>query len=245
MEQLPTLRGENLQDIVVNAYRYKPVGDWSASGFGDAQLYGQYLFHDGAHIKNAAKLGANLPTGRPNDPDNILDVPFGRGYLGTFIEAMNDIYLLSEDRLILNAYARYEYNWPTVQAMRLPSNASMPLTADRGDVRIEPGDSWTFIGGAESRVLYDLRIYGNYIFYYKNRDRMSGDRNDYDYSILATGTDGHGRTAEIGAFYSTTDLYLKKKFPIPFKVKGSYAQTLAGNNMEIVDMAYVEFQLYF
>ncbi|HEX4926210.1 MAG TPA: hypothetical protein VFV50_19105, partial [Bdellovibrionales bacterium] len=172
-------------------------------------------------------------------------VPFGKGYLSTFLESLNDIYVFENDRLILFANAKYTYNWSTRQTMRLAPTADMPLTREKEEVEWSPGAAWTLTGGAESRVLWDLRLFSNYIWYTKNRDRMSGSRSDYDYSILSTGTDVSSRTAEFGAFYTTTDLYLRNKFPVPFKIAGSYSQTLTGQNTEIIDMAYLELQLYF
>jgi hypothetical protein len=245
MRQLPVLRGEHLQDIMVNEYGYKPIGDWTASGVGDAQVYGQFLANDGSWLKNAVRLGATFPTGRADDPDNILDVAFGRGYLGTWVESVNDVHIFSEDRLIFIANLKYEYGWPTNQTRRLSSNKELPITKEKEEVRFEPGTSWTARGELESRVLWDFRVFSSYSMYYKNQDRFRGGRPDYDYSILASGTEGSSQTAEIGAFYTTADLYVKQKFPIPLKLKGSYSQTMAGNNTEIIDMAYIELQMYF
>lgn len=240
-----TLKGEHLQDLMVNYYHYKPLGEWSASGIGDAQLYGQFIYHDNIRLKNAMKLGADIPTGRANDPDNILDVPFGKGYWTTFAESMNDIYVFGNDAVILFGNVKYQYNWATTQTMRLPSNPSLPLTAEKDEVRIQPGPSWTYTAGGEARVLWDIRAYTNYTWYNKHKDSMTGTRSNYDYGILATGTDAHSTTAEVGAYFSTTDMYLQNRFPVPFKIRGSYSQTTAGANTEMVDMSYLELQVYF
>ncbi|MEQ1876633.1 MAG: hypothetical protein ABL958_08300 [Bdellovibrionia bacterium] len=240
-----TLRGEHLQHLLVNYYGYKPIGEWSASGIGDAQLYGQYLLHDNIRLKNAMKLGADLPTGRANDPDNIVDVPFGKGYYGTFMESMNDLYVFGNDSVILFGNVKFTHNWPTTQTMRLSPNPDMPLTSEKDNVRIQPGSSWTYTAGAEARLFWDIRAFGNYYWYNKKSDTMTGSRQDYDYGILSTGTDSHSQTSEVGAFFQTTDLYLQNRFPVPFKIKGSYSQTVAGANTEMIDMTYLEFQLYF
>ncbi|NUM89113.1 MAG: hypothetical protein HUU37_07915 [Bdellovibrionales bacterium] len=217
LEQLPTLRGEYLQGVIVNEFGYKPVGNWRGEGLGDTTVFAQYRFSNHDIFKHAVKGGAELPTGRKDDPDNLVDVPFGTGYVGSFVESLNDFYVW-DDKLMLTGNAKYQINWRANREFRLAPSYDFPLSSWKETILYNPGDYWQVQGEIGSKVGYGVGFYTQYTIKNKGKDGIHGARGDYDYGILEHRTNSRTETWKSSITYSTVPLYMKGRFPVPFKV---------------------------
>lgn len=244
LEGLPTVTAENLQAVIVNDFKYKPVGNWSAADVGDATIFLQTKFLDVGIYKAGAKLGVDLPTGRTDDPDNLLDIPFGTGYTTTYAESINDFLILGGN-LMFTLVGRYQHNWEANKTYRLISSPSFPLTADKENILYKPGNLFSLGGELSMKLWRSLGISANYIFKTKAADFILGNNRNYDYSLLESKTDFRSQTIQFFLNYSTVNSFLSKAFPVPFKIGLNYSYLLAGVNTEDVKQLGLDFEMYF
>jgi hypothetical protein len=244
LEQLPTIRGEHLQGVLTGEFGYKPIGHWSGNGIGDTQLFLQAKTFDGDRYDNGAKLGVELPTGRRDDPDNLVDIPFGTGYLGAFLESAHDLQLLA-DRLMLSAWARYNYTFPTERNFRLSPSRSFPLTSQKETIRYNPGNSYVLGAEISTKISRSFGLSTAVYSKTKSVDSIRGARSEYDYSILEYKSDSRSNTAEATLSFTTIDYFLRKKFPVPFKVGITASRVFSGKNTERIDQGSLNFDMYF
>lgn len=244
LEQLPEIKGEYLEGVIVNNFGYKPVGNWYGSGIGDVQLFAQYKTYEGEKYKNALKFGVELPTGRTDDPDNLLDIPFGSGYYKTYLEAQND-YQIVDEYLALNVMGRYQYDWSADRTYRLRPSLSFPLTSDKENIHYKPGNVWLFGTELSTKLWKSVGFSTALSRKIKSRDSIHGARSNYDYALLEHGTDTRTDTLEATLSYSTVDLFLRKRFPVPLKIGATVSRVIAGRNTEQVNQTSLNFEMYF
>lgn len=244
LRQLQAPNGNNVQAVLVNDLGYKPIGNWQGSGIGDLIFYGQLKTLDKKNYKQAFKVGAEVPTGRIDDPDNLVDIPFGKGHFVSFAESLNDFYVL-DDSWILAVNGRLSYQWGHSATYRLAPDSDLPLTSRKGQVYRKPGNIGILDLHSEVRIVSDLYFHSDYIYTNKGKDKFSGDQKDYDYGILEKKTDQVSHVGEIGFSFSTVKLYMKNQFPAPFKLGMFGSRVLAGQNVDSVDMATLRFEMYF
>ncbi len=80
------LTGPTIQNMIMNTYGYKPMGDWHGEGPGDLEFGLMYNFFERDNYGFMATTGAVAPTGQKDDPDIMQDVAFGDGQWDTFLE---------------------------------------------------------------------------------------------------------------------------------------------------------------
>jgi len=85
--QLPETNEELLQSVIVNHYGYKPLGTWEKDSLGDAEVGFIYRLTDFKEAGQSISGGIVLPTGSPDDPDNLQDVATGDGQADLFVES--------------------------------------------------------------------------------------------------------------------------------------------------------------
>ena len=244
LDQLPSINGNHLQGVLVNDYKYKPVGNWSAQGIGDLQFFGQVKYVDGPIYRQGAKMGAEIPTGRTDDPDDLVDVSFGKGHFTTFVEMLNDWYFLG-DRIILAANARYAYQWSHRPRYRLIADPSLPISSESEELDRKPGNIATFNTEIDIKTISELYFYTMYTYALKEKDQIHGTRSDFDYHLLEERTNYQSQTAEIGLFFSTAKLFQRKAFPVPMRLGMSYGKVVAGLNIEKTEYAAMRMEFYF
>lgn len=244
LAQLPTMRGEYLQGALVNDYGYKPVGNWNGSGTGDLDAYSQYRFLETDFYLQAFKLGQLFPTGRVDDPDNLVDVPFGTGYYSTYAESLHGLIIVTDWDLKLGFSARYQKNWDGQRSYRLSPSEDFPLSRTKENVKLKPGDEQSYLGQIGSKILgFDWNF--SYQIKNKARDRASGKSSDYDYGILTRNsrTMSHTMSGELG--YSTVALFKKNKFPIPLMASAGMSRVYKGINTEKLKIYAFTLKVFF
>lgn len=244
LRQLAVPTGNHVQGVLTNSLGYKPVGNWSGSGIGDMIFFGQLRTTDTPQYKQGWKVGAEVPTGRTDDPDNLLDVPFGKGHFVSFVESLHDFYVWG-NKWILAANAKFAYQWGHTPTYRLVPDNGIPLTSEKGQVYRKPGNIGSLNLHSEVKIVSDVYFHTDYIFTKKGRDKFSGANNGYDYSILERNTEQTSHVGELGVSFTTANLFMQNRFPVPFKVGTFVSRVLDGENVDKIDMATLRFEMYF
>jgi hypothetical protein len=245
LTQLPTMRGEYLQGAVVNDFKYKPVGNWKGNGVGDLELFTQFRFLERDYYAQAIKVGQILPNGRVDDPDNLLDIPFGTGFFSTYAESLHDFSLIERLKLMLSLGLRYQYNWATDRTYRLTPESNFPLTAKKEVVPVKPGNSWSFSSEIGSRLWKDISWNTSYSFKNKSADHAQGVDRNYNYGILTQSSASNSQTVGAGLTYSTVENYRRKKFPVPLTVGLETSQVINGLNTEKMKIYALNVKVFF
>lgn len=245
-EDVQNLLGEGLfinGVLAVEGFGYKPVETWSDDGFGDIEIGVKYQYFKTADWRLAFLGGVRLPTGEVDDPDNLVDQPFGNGAWALLFQCNNDYTGIKD--LVLDLTLRYDLYLPDKEVLRIPDSVNEPITAnkekvdrDLGDVlEVETSANYQFFEGASLNLTYK---YGHSF-----KDDVSGNQG-FAYSSLEDETNWTEHVGIAGVSYSTLPLFLKKKFPFPLTVSVSYRNRFAGRN-NVFKSEYVSliFQAYF
>jgi hypothetical protein len=245
LQQLPSVSGGNIQAALVQQLGYKPVGDWSARGLGDADVFGHYRFIDESYYKQAVRLGMELPTGRENDPDNLVDIPFGKGNAGTYVQTIHDFPLWNET-LTFHAQGKFSYQWASRRTFRLFSDADTPFTSEKESLDFQRGHRFSMGNGVSYQVIRGLKLVSEYEYSGQFGSSVSGGKKPgYNYSMLTEDTDWKSHSLTVGVSFSTVPLFMAKKFPLPCLVGLNHSRVLSGTNTEGIDMTYLHVEMYF
>jgi hypothetical protein len=87
LNNIPDVDEGVVQSALTNVLKYKPIGDWYGSGYGDMETGLMAKVVDKGIWGLMLYPGVVLPTGRQDDPDILQDVGFGDGQFDFFGEA--------------------------------------------------------------------------------------------------------------------------------------------------------------
>ena len=242
--QIPSISGPELQSYLVDDLGYDPIGDWSGQGFADMDVYLQYQFHKGTVFKQAMVTGVEVPTGRVEDPNSLVDVSFGNGAYGLYLGHLFDFEPLGTG---LNLYTdiRYTTYLPSTRSRRLNSTPGFSIGTETEETNYQRGGFGRVMVGADQRILPVLNAYAEYKYERQLQDTYSGSYDDYDYTILGSGTGSERHKMIFGSTFSTVGLYNEGRFPLPFKVRAQYERIFHAVNADDIEVAYLHFEFYF
>jgi len=151
--QVPGTRPPTTEDIqaAVERLGFRRVVDWSDAGFSD--LFGglKYQYAQSAHWRLAVTGRVRFPTGRWDDPNNLVDYPTGYGAWGLGIQVHQDVVWSTPGRapqrgwlvrgdVVLHTTSQYEVILPDTKPFRV-CDIHRPLCPDFDpDVRRDVGD---------------------------------------------------------------------------------------------------------
>jgi hypothetical protein len=225
--------------IDIKGYGYKPVKTWSDTEIGDIELLGKYQFYKNDHWRLAFVGGVRLPTGKVDDIDSLVDVPFGDGQTDIILRFYGDY--LGIKKLCLNATVRYEIQLPDKEKKRVPDRVDLPITINKEEVDRNLGD------------IVSLEVMGNYSFTQclsgglkyrftrKFKDHVDG-RRGFAYSSLEDETNSRSHLAFAFLGFNTIQMYFDKTFPVPLSLKLEYRNRFAGKN-NVTKSQYLSFSL--
>ena len=208
------------------SYGYDPLEDWSNDGIADIEAGGRYQYFNSDKWRLAFTGALRFPTG-DQDIDSLASFDHGEGAWAILMHSNNDY--VGIDNLILNATFRFEYVFEYDEKVRVPAEGEM-LTSNKENVDIDPGNvieielsgKYTFDNGFGIAALYE---YGK-----RFEDDISGDNNHSYYTILELDSDAKSHIYMVSLSYSTLNLFLEKKFPVPLNVAIGYRNRFAGEN---------------
>lgn len=235
------INGDGTVDIP--GYGYKRLETWSGSGIADLQVGFRYQYLKTDNWRLAFTGGVRFPTGDVDNPDNLVDYPFGDGAYALLFRLNNDYTGIK--RLTLNATFRYDLILPDGQNKRVPDSVDQQITFNKEHVDRDLGDVVELEASAKYELLKGFDVFGLYKYGFKQKDDISGDKG-YAYESLEDETDYTEQIFIVGLSYSTIPLYLEKKFSVPLRAALSYRNRFAGSN-NVLKSQYIKagLQVYF
>lgn len=220
-------------------FGFKRFETWSGNGIGDIEAGFRYQYLKTEDWQLAFTGGMRFPTGRVDDPDNLVDYPFGSGAFALLFRLDNDFKGIKN--LVLSGTFSYDLVLPDKQTLRVPENVNEPITRVKTKVNRDLGDVFKFEISALYTILKGLSLYGYYEYGFALKDRVSGDGN-FAFESLEDETDWTSHIVKAGVSYSTLPLFLQKQFPLPLSVGVFYRNRFAGTN-NVLKSQYISFEL--
>jgi hypothetical protein len=219
------VNGDGVIDIP--GFGYKRIETWSGSGFADIEVGGRYQYYKSDDWRLAFTGGVRLPTGKVDDPDNLIDIGFGTGAYALLFRLNNDYTGIKN--VVLNASLKYDLTLPDKQEKRVPSDANRPITTDKEKVKRNLGDTTVLDLSGTYEFSRGWSFALGYTYSSKSKDNVSGDRG-FNYRSLEDETDAKYHLASAELSYSTIELFRKKRFPVPMSASIGYEDVFAGKN---------------
>lgn len=233
LNRAASLSAETVRSTIENDKGYKSMSHWDYSGIGDVQL-GARTEKRGRGSLRPFSLGLSgqldLPTGHADDPDNLIDIPVGRGYtaltVGTDAKASYGYFSLGVKDFFTQGMSGKVIR-------RVPVDGDTVVYADRrSSVNWVPGRE---VGAAGYATLGNSLVTGTYALGTKRHytDKYSGSL-EGEYDLLSEGTNRSEVFQELSATLTTVNAYASKKFAIPFIMNFVAHQSIAGVNVDKV-----------
>lgn len=222
----------NIQQLLKSEYGFDPVKDWSDHGFSDIEIGARYQYFRSESWQLAFTGSVLVPTGRTDDPDSLVDYPFGAGAWGLSFYLNNDFTALQKYGLSFTGTFRYVYYFPTTETVRVPDNVDQPIVGLENKEKVDLTVGSDFRIDLEGRYLiFDgLSVFLFYRYSQKFEDSVSGDRG-LAYEELEKESDQKEQQYRIGLNYSTVPMYMRKEFPVPLDVRLYYRDRFWGENV--------------
>lgn len=208
-------------------FEYQPIRDWSAAGIGDLFLAARARLFMNEWFRLTTQLILTLPTGRGDDPDNMVDWGFGDGQTDIGLYLLAD--LIRVPGLIWNVELSYTVQVPDKERMRFYMSSGLPFAPKRRKpdlsnvmgfetlVSRDLGDL-VIVGTTFEYLLLDWIFFtGSYLYTHHFQDNYWMD--DFTQTELPgmeeeTEFGTHGLEGGFGV--DTSELYLKQRFSLPF-----------------------------
>ena len=219
------VNGDGRPDI--EGYGYERFGSWSENGIGDIILGGRYQYFKNDQWRLAFTGGVSMPTGDADNPNDLMDMPFGADTWGLIFQLQND-YIATKD-LILNFSLKYHLYLPDTVTLRVPNAVDIPITTNQEEVDRDVGDQFKFNTSATYQFNAGLSGSIEYQYWKRLKDEIDG-KLGFAYESLEDLTDKTAHMYLIGISYSTIPLFLEKKFSVPLNVSLTYENVFAGSN---------------
>jgi len=221
------LTTDQVQNLLFQEFGYKPIKSWSRRGLSDINVGFRYQYLKTDNWRLAFTGGVRIPTGKEDDPDNLMDYPLGSNAWALLFNFNQDY--IGIKNLVINTTFRYELYLPDEETLRILYDVDKPITPykekvdrDLGDViELEVSGAYEFVQGWNVSLLYK---YG-----FSFEDDIDGDMG-YVYSSLEDETNYSEHVGVITLSYSTIELYKQKKFAVPMTASISYRNRFAGSN---------------
>jgi hypothetical protein len=222
------LTANDIQSLLAQNYGFKPVQSWDSGGVSDIEGYLRYQYYKSENWRLAITPGVRFPTGTEDDPDSLVDYPFGTGAWAALIRFNQDY--IGTKKLLLSSNLKFDYYFPDHKVMRIPDNVNQPITANKEEVDRQIG-CWFEIELSGNYEFYDgLSFYLLYKYGYKWKDDISGSMG-YSYSTAEQETNAKENVYMVGFQYTTVPLYLAKRFPVPMTAFFGYRNRFAAENL--------------
>lgn len=219
---------------------YRRLENWQATGPGDFQLVGKGLLHEGSALRVAGTFGCVAPTGRIDDPDNLIDKGFGDGQWDAFAGVMFD-QPLGESGFMFNEYGRYTYQFEGRRTVRLATEQET-IEVEKKRVSYKLGDKLEAGGSLQYAHASGFGGGLGYNYFQKWKDDY---RTGPSAATLEKNTAEQFHQAEVEAVYTTVPAYRRAQFPVPLETKLSYRHQLASRNTAITHFVQFETGVFF
>ena len=243
-EDVQALLGKGLDinsdgTIDLPGFGFKRFETWSDNGLGDLGIGFRYQYLKTQHWRLALTSGVRFPTGRVDDPENLVDSAFGTGAYALPVRAHADFTGITN--VVLHTTLSYDLYLPDRQTRRVPDNVNQPITRNREEVKRDLGDIVRAEVSGRYTLLQGLSMSGLYEFSAKWKDQISGKKG-FAYTSLEEETNWTSHIFIVDVSYSTIPLYLAKRFPLPLITSIAYRDRFAGSN-NALDTKFISVQI--
>jgi hypothetical protein len=238
-EDVQQILGPGLNGIP--GFGFKRIRDFSDEGIGDIQLGAKYQYWRSEDWRLAAGGGVRFPTGRQDDPDDLVDMFWSSGAYGLFARFQHD-YIVSNlwkeqptpasqgfasaGDLILNGSFRYEWVLPDEATLRVGDADTLTTTRERLDRDL--GDRFDFEFSAQYQLTAAFAFSLAYRYGFKLKDEFKS-RRGLPVHVLEEDTDSTEQVYITRLTYSTLPLYRAGRFPLPVEIALSWRDRFAGS----------------
>jgi hypothetical protein len=228
--------------IDIPGYDFKRTETHSYNDFGDIEVFFKYQYLNTEDWRMSFYSGLTIPSGKIDDPDNLIDYPNSSDSYSIPFSLSNDY--TGFKNFTFNVTFEYYLNLPYKESLRVPESIDLPITRDFSEVEIDPGDKIEL----ETSVNYTLAkgLGLSLLYRYENvlRDRVSGD-DTLPLDALEDKSDARSHVYIAGISYSTVPLYREKKFAVPLSTSLSYRNRFDGQNALKSQYVNLVFNMYF
>ena len=236
------INGSTIQNLLVENYGYREIGDWSAEGPGDMEfgIMNNFLSED--NYGAMATAGIVVPTGREDNPDILQDVAFGDGQWDVFGEIGGGYRI--RDRMFFNTFARYTYQFASDKELRIPTSEDMAISDKKGTFNEKLGNKLLLNMDLEYLHSDWLEMKAAYLYETIGEAKYESEYDEAN-GYLASNTDSTAHNLRMTGTVTSVQPYLNNEFLLPGQIKLTYQKMLHGRNTEKVDRYEVEFRMFF
>ncbi|AUN98993.1 hypothetical protein DOM21_05990 [Bacteriovorax stolpii] len=242
--QLPSTNSELLQSLVVNYYKYKPIGKWEKDALGDAEIGFIYRLTDYSDRGMSISAGAILPTGEADDPDSLQDVSTGDGQYDAFVEAAAGISFF-DNTFQFDIKGRYTYQFASEKEVRWIDDVDMPLSSQKQTVNQKLGNKIDTTLTLTYNPTHWMNLNSSLILGQTEATTYANVADPKVRRALEEDTGNESRWARIGIGFSTIEAYKRKQFEMPFDIGVTAQRLLNGKNTASYDRIDLDLKLYF
>ena len=212
---VPGTRPPTTEDIqaLVQRLGFRRVEDWSDASFSDSFGGLKYQYYRSEHWRFAVTGRVRFPTGKWDDPNNLVDYPTGYGAWGLNLLLHQDFVWHTSGRVprlgvlppggvVLNTTFHYEAIFPDTKPFRV-CHIHQPLCPDFDPhVRRDVGDIVEAQVAGTVGLLPGLTLTPLYTYTHKFQDQFRGDRGfNYRQLQVETDVDAHGLEVRLALQY--------------------------------------------
>jgi hypothetical protein len=239
---VPGTRPPTTEDIqqLLQRQGFRRLQSWSDASFSDSFGGLKYQYYRSEHWRLAATGSVRFPTGRWDDPNNLVDYPTGYAAWGLGLQVHQDfvwqkpglaprLRALTTGDFFLNTTFGYEAFLPDEKPFRV-CDIHQPIcpNLDR-HVQRHVGDLVEAELTGSVGLLPGLTLTPTYIYAHKFQDHFHGHLG-FNYQVLKAETDADSHSLDLRLGYNTALLVAAKRFPVPLSLSLRYVERLASNN---------------
>jgi len=239
---VPGTRPPTTEDIqqLLQRQGFRRVQNWSDASFSDSFAGLKYQYSRSEHWRLAATGSVRFPTGRWDDPNNLVDYPTGYAAWGLGLQVHQDVVwqqpglaprlgALTTGDFFLNTTFGYQAFLPDEKPFRV-CEIHQPIcpNLDRHVQRHVGAIVEVELTGSVG-LLPGLTLTPIYIYAHKFQDQFHGHLG-FNYRVLRTETDADSHSLDLRLGYNTALLVAAKRFPVPLSLSLRYVERLASNN---------------
>lgn len=220
---------------------YARIEPWRETALGDAQILARYALAKNAPVNMAVMAGAVLPTGRVDDPDNLIDIGFGDGQWDGLLQLSAD-QPAGQTGFFFNQYARYTAQIEDRQAVRLKT-ADETIEVPKRTVGRDLGDKVNAGFSVQYEGDQGLTSGAGYNFYRKDKDiyRVDGPAKQE----LQSATFQRSHELEFSVGYSGVPAFRRGQLAVPFECAVTYKHQVASENLPVTHFVQFETGVFF
>jgi hypothetical protein len=206
---------------------YSRLRTWSATGLGDAQLVGKFLTVNKTSFRHGVTTALVMPTGRIDNPNNLLDKSFGDGQYDLAIGMTFDEPIANTGVTLLQN-VKYTHQLPGKKTVRMVT-ADETIEVPLQNLKYKLGDKLETAAGLSSVVNDTLSANFAYGFSTKMKDLYRSGKVEVN-AELEKNTFEQSHSAEVELAFSSVNAFRRKEFALPMEGKFIYKHFLAGRN---------------